>query len=199
MKGFKIIIDFINFAFLLGLIVFILLYIIIGDRLDAFTNIAKALVPVAYFFGMLLLGFRMDRDKIEKIRKEDKLDEIIRYLDKTDSIKDIVVIITLPVTVLLLAMINEVNTYDIIQAITAFVLMYLWHMVIFRRKEDMAGIQFMTNFDKIKDQIVIFLLPLVIVTIPFGIGLIDTIDFLQTFAVFILMYGWRKIMLFNAK
>lgn len=198
MKGFKIIIDFLNYAFLLLLVSFVLIYIIVGDRIEIFTNIAKSLVPLSYFMGMFILALKADRDRYEKFRKEDKLDEIIIYFDKIDNIKDIVVTIILPVVILFIGMIKEITIIDIAQAISAFALMYFWHLVIFMKKEDMAGIQFMTNFDKIKDRVVIFVLPIVVIAIPLSRNLVDTIDIFQAFAAWFIMMAWRKILLFRA-
>ena len=195
MKGFKVLIDFINFTFFLGLVIFIILYIIVGDRIDIFSKIAKMLIPISYFFAMFLLALRSDEDKFEKFRKEDKLDEIVKYLDRVDSVKDMVVITIISVVLVFLGMIEGINTIDIIQAVSSFTMLNLWHLVIFRKKEDMAGLQYMTNFDVMKDRVVIFLLPLVILAVPLSHGYVSAIDIVQAIVSLALIYGWRKLML----
>lgn len=195
MRGFRILIDFLNFAFFLGLVIFIILYIILGDRLDIFTKIAKMLIPVSYFFAMFLLALRNDEEKFEKFRKEDKLDEIVKYLGRVDSVKDIVVIIIISVVIVFLGMIEGINPTDFVQALSSLVLLNLWHMVIFRKKEDLAGLQYMTNFDVMKDRVVIFILPLVVLATPLSSGNVGTIDIVQAIVALAIMYGWRKLML----
>lgn len=195
MRGFRVLIDFLNFAFFLGLVIFIILYIVVGDRIDIFTKIAKMLIPVSYFMAMFLLALRSDEEKFEKFRKEDKLDEIVKYLDRVDSVKDIVVIIILSVVIVFLGMIEGVNPIDIVQALTCLVILNLWHVIIFRKKEDLAGLQYMTNFDVMKDRVVIFLLPLIVLAIPFSSGEVGTVDIVQAIVSLAIMYGWRKLML----
>jgi len=196
MRGFRVLIDFLNFAFFLGLVIFIILYIVVGDRIDIFTKIAKMLIPVSYFMAMFLLALRSDEEKFEKFRKEDKLDEIVKYLDRVDSVKDIVVIIILSVVIVFLGMIEGINSIDIVQALTCLVILNLWHVIIFRKKEDLAGLQYMTNFDVMKDRVVIFLLPLIVLAIPFSSsGGVETVDIIQAIVSLAIMYGWRKLML----
>lgn len=196
MRGFRVLIDFLNFAFFLGLVIFIILYIVVGDRIDIFTKIAKMLIPVSYFMAMFLLALRSDEEKFEKFRKEDKLDEIVKYLDRVDSIKDIVVIIILSVVIVFLGMIEGINSIDVVQALTCLVILNLWHVIIFRKKEDLAGLQYMTNFDVMKDRVVIFLLPLIVLAIPFSSsGGVETVDIVQAIVSLAIMYGWRKLML----
>lgn len=195
MRGFGILIDFVNFVFFIGLIVFVILYIIVGDRIEIFSQIAKAIIPVSYFFGMFILALKSDQDKYEKFRKEDKLDQIIVYLDKVDSIKDIIVIIIMTVVIVFLGMIEGLEIIDFIQAGAAFIYMYLWHLLIFRKKEDMANIQYITNFDKIKDRIAIFFLPLLIMGIAMANGPTLISDMFQAAAALLIMLSWRKLML----
>jgi len=199
MKGFRILVDFLNFTFFLMLVIVVILYIVVGDRIEIITKIVKMIIPVAYFVGMFLLAVRSDQDKFEKFRKEDKLDEIIKYLDRVDSFKDILVIITMPVLILLIGMIEELSVIDVIQALSAFIFMYIWHIILFRKREDLAGMQCVTNFDKIKDTIVVFILPLVVIAIPLSTGLATAVDIFQAFAAFLLMYVWRKIMFLKEK
>lgn len=195
MRGFRVLIDFLNFAFFLGLVIFIILYIVVGDRIDIFTKIAKMLIPVSYFMAMFLLALRSDEEKFEKFRKEDKLDEIVKYLGRVDSVKDIVVIIILSVVIVFLGMIEGINSIDIVQALTCLVILNLWHVIIFRKKEDLAGLQYMTNFDVMKDRVIIFLLPLIVLAIPFSSGEVGTVDIVQAIVALAIMYAWRKLML----
>jgi hypothetical protein len=197
MKGFNVLIDFFNYIFLLLLVSFIIIYIIVGDRISIFTNIIKTIIPLSYFLAMFLLAIKIDRNKYEKIRKEDKLDEVVIYFDRIDNIKDIVVTLILPVVVIFIAMIDKINIIDIFQAVSSFSLMYFWHLVIFMKRDDMGGIKFMTNFDVLKDRVVIFLLPIVIISIPLTQKFIDNLDIFQALSVFVIMWLWRKILLFK--
>jgi len=195
MRGFGVLIDFVNFVFFIGLIVFFILYIIVGDRVGIFSQIAKMLIPVSYFFGMFILALKSDQDKYEKFRKEDKLDEIIVYLDRVDSIKDIIVIIIMCVVIIFLGMIEGLGAVDFLQAASSFVYMYLWHLLIFRKKEDQGNIQYMTNFDKIKDRIAIFFLPLLIMGVAMASGPTLVSDMFQAGAALLIMLSWRKLMI----
>jgi len=197
MKGFSVLIDFLNYAFFLLLIVFIIVFIILGDRLDLITNIIKTLIPISYVLLLFMLSVKTYHKKYEEFKKEEDLNEILIYFNKIDNIKDIIVTLILPVVIIFIANINEINTIDLFQATFSFIFMYCWHLVIFRNREDKKNIRFMTNFDVLKDKVIISLLPIIIMAIPLTQKFIDNLDILQALSVFFIMWIWRKILLFK--
>jgi len=196
MKAKFLIIDFINTLFFFGIIGFTITYFIVGDRLIIFTRFLRSLIPFSYYGLLFLYKVRNSADDFEKFRKEDTLDEIIVYFSDLDIIKDLVIITGIPIFIIGLAFLGpQVDIADILQAVLTFTIMLIWHLILFKRKEQISRLRYATNFDRIKDSIVIFLLPIFIVSISLIANrYIDMIDMLQSGIPFLVMYFWRKIL-----
>lgn len=194
MSAKDIILDFFYYVFIIGLSIFVFYYIVLGDRFAIFTEI-KTLVALAFFAVPLLIIIKLRRTTIKKLRKEDDLDEIITYLTTFDKIKDRIVTVFLPVFIVGLAVLDGyIDTADYFQAVVSFVVIFLWHSVLFKKKGTAAGLSYLTNLDKIKDEFVTFLLPIIIISIGVIDKNVDVIDFFQALIVFLIMYFWHKIL-----
>ncbi len=188
-----LIIDFFNYALLLVLIIFCLTFFIVGNRLAIFTEFIKLLMPLAYFGIFFLIRIKFDRETLKKRKKEDNLNEIIKYLTKLDKIKDLIIISFLSIIIFVIAMIGGgIDVFDILQAIIAFFTMFFWHLVLFRKRKNINGLMYITYFDKIKDEMVIFLLPIIIISIVLVNKNVNVVDFLQAFIPFLAIYVWHQ-------
>lgn len=187
--------DFINYLFLLGLIIFFLLYIILGDRFAFFTEFFKSIVPLAFFGVPFLIIIKLRRESCKKYRKEDKLNEIILYLSKLDKLKDKIVIISAALLIIVIAIIDgDINTIDIAQAIIFFITIFFWRLILFRRKDELSGLSYITLFDKVKDEVVVFLMPIIIIAIALLGKEVNLVDFFQALVTFLIIFGWHMIM-----
>lgn len=189
-----VIIDFLNYTFLVILVIFCITFFIIGDRFAIFTEFMKSLVPLAILGIFFLIKIRLSKQSYKKFTKENSLDDIIKYLSKLDKIKDTVVISFLPVFIIGSSYLaGRVDLINLLQALVTFCMMYFWHMILFR-KENINKITYLTNFDKIKDEVVIFLLPILIIGLAILDGAVDFVEILQGVMAFLIVYYWHKIL-----
>lgn len=135
MRAKEMIIDFLNYIFLLLLIIFCITYFIVGDRIKIMAEFMKMLIPFAYFGIALLIKMKFSRSDLYKRKKEDNL-EIVLNLSYYDKIKDELIVFLLPVIILFLAFFNgKIDLVDILQASCSFIIMYLWHMALFKKTQ----------------------------------------------------------------
>jgi hypothetical protein len=196
MKAKDLIIDFINYAFLLILISFCVTFFIIGDRFFLFGVFLKIILPFSIFGIFFLINLKIQRNSIIKFDNEGVLNEIIGYLTDQDRLKDKIVLIILPIVILSANFINGYLVFlDIAQAILAFFYMFLWHKILFKPQENAAKITFLRNIDKIKDEIAIYILPLLVS--GFGMFRIEVnavVNFFQGIACLVIMLSWHYIL-----
>ncbi len=194
MKLKDIILDAINYFFLLGLITFFIVYIIVGDRFNFFIVLFKSLAPLAFFGIPLLIIIKFRRESCKKYRKEDSLNEIILYLSKLDKLKDKAVIVSATLLIIVIAIIDrDINVIDVVQAIVFFIILFFWHLFLFKSRDELSGLSYITLFDKIKDEFVIFLMPIIIIAIALLSKEVDLIDFFQALVAFLIIFGWHWI------
>jgi hypothetical protein len=191
-----LIIDFINYAFDLGIAAFCILFFIVGDRFNEFGEFFRRLLPLSAFGLFFLLYLKIGRKKLVQMDEEKVINESITYITKADIFKDRAVIFLLPLTILSINAVNgQYDMVDFIQAMVALPLMFFWRKFLFRAKENSNDIIYLKNADKILDLMVVYLLP-VIISLT---GLLNfspnyIIDFLQAFSVFAIMFVWHLIL-----
>lgn len=138
MKAKDIIIDFINHLFLLFIVAFFIFWFIVGDRFEAFTELMRSLVPVGIFGFIFLVMIKIKRMKLKERRRNNEEDaEIVLRLSYFDESKGDILIFLLPIIILLVAFFIDgaVSFSDIIQAVVAFILMYLWKSALFKKRD----------------------------------------------------------------
>ena len=135
MNAKDLIIDFINYVFALLLIIFCIFYFLAGEHFANLIIILKSLVPIAFFGIFLLVKLNLNRRYKRVLEKEGELDKLF-YLTFFDKFTSEIIIFLLPIVILVTAYIIklEVDLDDIIQAILAFFMMYLWQKIIFKKK-----------------------------------------------------------------
>ncbi len=135
MKAKDLIIDFINLLFLVGLVGLVLLYFMAGDRFNNFVEIMQNLIPVAIFGVMFLVMLKIKRKKIKEKKRNQEDMGIALYLTYFDKLKGEIILYLLPIIILLIGFFVDkiINVVDVIQATVAFLLMYLWQRILFKK------------------------------------------------------------------
>lgn len=194
MKAKFIAIDFLNYAFMIILAVIVFWYFIQGDRIASARELFTELSKFSFFGIVFLIIFKKNARKVSGLRDREKKTgyfEIIKYLYKKDEIKDWIFLGFLPCLVLLLAyFIDSVNKVDWMQAIAVFYVMTLFHKFFFKKK-NVEDRNFLTNSDKMVDEIVVYVLPVMIYGIAIMFKLTNDIDLVQAFAVLAVSYAWH--------
>lgn len=196
MKARDLLIDFVNYAFLLILISFCVTFFVIGDRFAIFGKFLKIILPFSIFGIFFLIKLKIQRTTIIKFSEEGVLNEIIAYLTEQDKLKDKLVLLLLPFIILAVSLIGGNFVYlDFVQAFMAFLYMFLWHKILFKTPDNATGIVALRNIDKIKDEIAIYILPLFVAGLGmFKADINSLVDFFQGFACFAIMLGWHYIL-----
>jgi len=120
----KIILDFINYAFLILLVSFSIAYFFVGDRIAMVSLFLKSLVPISFFGVILLIKIKISRNELFRAKKDREFEMVIRlrYFDK--FINEII-IFSIPIVILGIALLGVTITYiDILQACVAFLMAY---------------------------------------------------------------------------
>jgi len=193
MKPKEMILDFTQWVFSLTLVSFFIVYFIVGDRFTIFTDFfLKLAIPlgVAGLFFLTMLKRRVK--KMRKLQRDDVLSEILSYITKKDKIKDIIVIGLLPLLIMGIAIYDaDFEASDVIQAVGVAFIMLVWHRMLFREREVASKIIYLTNFDKYKDELVIFFIPVLVMIIGAKGGTLDVVDWLQAGFSFTVLYVWH--------
>jgi len=132
----KIILDFINYAFLVILIAFCLIYFTVGDRIAIFSQFLRSLVPISYFCILFMVKLKISRIEFYRAKKEQE-EEITLRLKYFDKFINEIIIFSIPIVVLGVALLGvKIDYIDIIQACVAFLLAYLAHKLIFKKTDN---------------------------------------------------------------
>jgi hypothetical protein len=136
MKAKDLIIDFINLIFALALVAFIMFYFVVGDRFSAFVQLLESLIPIGIYGMIFLIMINIKRVKLKREVNEGNEDtEITLHLNYLDKLKADILVFLMPIIILLIAFFVEkvVTAVDVIQASAAFLLMYFWQKILFKR------------------------------------------------------------------
>lgn len=192
-KAKDMVLDFIQYIFLIVVSVFFFFYFFIGGRMEMAQKIVRAFMFISIFGALFIIQNKLNSQKRKKLKEEQRLDEIIAYLTNKDKLKDLIVVSVLPVLLYVIALINGYTTpVDIIQAITVFFISLALRAFLFRERSERVGIKYVTNFDITINLIVVFSLPIVVIVLSFFDGGADIIDIIQAGVIFIAMYYWHK-------
>lgn len=194
MKAKEMIIDFANDIFTIFLIGLCIMFFIIGDRFEAFGQFIKTLLPLIVFGIIFSVKFRSNNNKLRKYRREGNLGTIILHLQHSYIIKDRIILVLLLFSIIFIPYFyNKVDFIDIIQAFIVFLMMGIWHMKMFQVKDEWSELVRITKFDRIVDNFIVFLLPIVIFIIPIVVKKIDLAsDCMQALIPFFIKYTWHK-------
>lgn len=192
MNGKDIFIDFLNYAFLIVIIILCLIFFVVGDRFETFTVILKSMMPLAFFASIFI--FFLKRKRKQKLKKGDNLDEVVIFLTKADKRKDIVVIILLFLVIFTLSYLSsDFLISDVVQVLFIFLVMASWHYILFKKNSYENHIS-ITVKKILNDEIIISLLPIMFYVPMYFFGTYPNIkDVFQSLILFIVMYSWHYI------
>lgn len=200
LKAKEMMLDFIDTVFLLLLISFCVFYFIVGDNFAAAQKIVKAAFAFSWVGVIFVLKFKFSKVHFRKLSVESRLGEIVSYFDRIDRIKDLLLILTIPFVLMGIALWDKsLNAIDLEQSFFVFLLIYISHFILFRKKDDVSRLAYATNLDKLKDEVFVFFLPFFIILIAFANGVVDNLDVVQAFLVFALTYFRHKKILFSGE
>lgn len=189
-------IDFLNLVFLISLIIFSLFYFVLEDNFHLALKFLRSLIPLSFFGLMLAFRLKLNEKRRKKKEREGGL-EMELWLSYMDKAKSEFFLYSLPITILFIPMAFTMtaNILDILQALTVFVLAYLWQRILFikRGSFDREGISIKLKYsDKIKGDVLTFSLPLIVLLLP-SIFLIplDVCDIAQATTVFLISVFWQ--------
>lgn len=182
-------IEFINTAFLVGLIAFMVFYFILGDRITVFQDFIRTLMPVVCALIPFLVTVKVSKVKLRKFERDGQLDAVYSYLSEDDQCHDLYVISALPAVILGLAFFDgAVTLEDAVQALSVAVIAFLWHRFLFAWRHGRSEFSYR---DKLWDDIVSFSLPVMVMAVSVMALSVDRLDVYQTVVVFGMQYGWR--------
>lgn len=192
----EMIFDFITTAITILLCSFVFFYFVVAGHWQTAEKIAKAAASASIFSIFFLLKLKTEKTKLIKFKEEASLDDVLVYFTKLDKFKDLVVIFLLPLLMAGIAWYDyRVNAVDVWQMILTFSAAFIWHCFLFRKKEDYGEIMSATVYDRIKDQIFVFFLPIVTLSVPLLNREFDVVDQLQIVITFGVMYFWHKYLI----
>jgi len=194
-----IIIDFLNYLFLLLVSIFMLFYVVFGNRMSAFAEFMNLLMAFSAFSFIFLIVLKIKRQQIKKYVKEDNLDEIASYASPTDLFIDRIITLSAFAAVIAIAFVGgNISITDFFQALIPSAIFFFWHLYLFKRGSGINKAVSLSKLDKIKDEVFIFFLPIVLLSIAILSREIDPLDAFQAIALFlILFYAHYKIFLKN--
>ena len=189
-------IDFISVILTIIMSIFCFFYFVLGNRMGLADDVARFFSVISIFGLFFIYEVKAEKSKIKKDICDGSLDDIIVYFSKTDEIKNLVVIFLQTAIILTFAAFNGViDNIDKAQAFLFLVFAYLRHLYIFRKRNSCTQIMYVTNYDKIKDRVFVFFLPVMILGIAIYCKKIGIIDQLQALSVFLTQYFWHKYLI----
>lgn len=136
MKPTDMVVEFLNFVFLVLLIIFCIFFFILWDQFDRFKEIILSLAPLSFFGLIFVIKTKMTR-KVKKRRAREEGLDITLQLRYEDKLKSDIVTFSLPIIILIIPLITQryVSITDILQASLAFIMVYLLQKSLFDKEE----------------------------------------------------------------
>lgn len=195
LKAKDMLLDFLNYAFLLALVSFCIVFFAVGDRFVTFYEFLKMLVPFSLFGIFFLVFLKIKRNDIRQLKVEETLEETVIYLTRADIIKDRIIVIFLTLFIMVTDYLTGSQlSIGILQGFIFLLAMLVWRIIIFKKREDTTGVVSLTNFDTIKDEIYINTLPVILVLIGISGGEVNLYDIIEVTFIFIILNFWHKIL-----
>jgi hypothetical protein len=135
MSAKDLLIDFINFIFLIIIIGLTIIYFIAGDNFAFFKTLMESLMPFGGLGILFLINLKFWRERSKKKEREGNLD-LTLHLTFFDKLKSDLFLFLLPVCFLLVAFIvnGKVGLIDNIEAGIIFAIAYFWQKWLFSKE-----------------------------------------------------------------
>ncbi len=127
MTGKDLIIDFVTYVVGLLFFAFVIFFIILGDRFDAFKNFFISIIPLAIFALIAVVIVNIRKRDIKK-KKDDSNYEITLFLNYGDRLTSDIVFTGLPLIILIIGFLTKfsIQRDDVIQALVVFAILYFY-------------------------------------------------------------------------
>lgn len=137
MNAKDMVLDFIYYTIVLIIIIGALFLFLNPNYFNTFSTFIKAMAPVFFFMGFLMIKLRW-LSKDYKKRKEEGNTEVLLRLSYFDKFTSEVLTFLLPMSISVIVMLSgrEYSVIDFIQAGLAFVILYIWNKNIFSHRID---------------------------------------------------------------
>ncbi|HMB65979.1 MAG TPA: hypothetical protein VKO42_03805 [Patescibacteria group bacterium] len=199
MKAGEMLIDFALFVALIVFSISCFVYFILGDRFDLILEFLRSLIPFS-FFGVLLAFKLKSNEKRKKKKERDGNLETELWFSFMDKAKSEYFLYSLPIIIIVLPILygSGLDIFDVLKALVIFALSYSWQRLLFTKKGsyDKQGITVKINYtDKIKGDIMVFSLPLIMILLP-SIFLVplSNLDLVQAALVFVIAVVWQQFL-----
>jgi len=135
MNAKDMVLDFIYYAIVLVIILGALFLFINPNYFQAFSSFIKAMAPVFFFAGFLMVKLRWMSKEYKK-KKEEGNTEVLLRLSYFDKFTTEVLTFLLPMSISVIVMLSgrEYTVIDFIQAGLAFIVLYLWNRTLFSHR-----------------------------------------------------------------
>ncbi len=135
MNAKDMVLDFIYYTIVLIIILGALFLFLNPNFFKTFSTFIKAMAPVFFFAGFLMIKLRWLSKEYKK-KKEEGNTEVLLRLSFFDKFTTEVLTFLLPMSISVIVMLSgrEYTAIDFIQAGLAFVILYLWNKTLFSHR-----------------------------------------------------------------
>lgn len=137
MNAKEMVLDFVYYAVVLTIIIGALFLFMNPGYFKMFSGFIKALAPVFFFAGFLMIKLRWMHKEYKK-KKEEGNTEILLRLSYFDKFTIEVLTFLLPMSISAIVMLSgrEYTVIDFIQAGLVFIIIYLWNKTLLSHRVD---------------------------------------------------------------
>ena len=187
--------DFLNTVFLLALIAFLVFYFIAKNNWGMAEKIAKNAMNLSVLGVLLLIKLKTIRIKFKNRKEEESFDDIVVYFDRFDKIKSFLAILAILILMSLGSFFWGVDLKtSLTQIIIVFLVSYLWHIFLFRKRGSVAIRLYAIILDEIIDSILIYFSPVLVLSVSWLFSCYSSIDMFNALAVLGILYIRHKIL-----
>jgi len=192
MNAKEIVIDFLSFCLLVFLVLFVFFFFFLGGRYNFIRALFHLAAPLAFAllpFLIILPGVRRTVRSL-RINKEEHQPAV--YLETRLKRLDLLVI---GVNLLFLAwwpfIFKNFQTSDAGQMFVFALIMSIWHICLFRSREEFHGRMYITYLEQQLDSVLIALMPVLIILIAVFWSDLNFIDGFQAASILAILKIWR--------
>ena len=134
MSGKDALIDFASYVVALLMIVFVVFFIILGDRFDMVMKFFMSIIPFAVFELIAVVILNVRKKDIKK-KKDDSNYEITLFLNYGDRLTSDMIFTGLPLLILATGFLMKwgIEKDDVIQALLVFVVLYFYFKALYKK------------------------------------------------------------------
>ncbi len=191
----EMIFDFLNTVFLLALIAFLVFYFIARDNWGVAEKIAKNAMNLSIFGILFLIKLKTIRIKLKRKKEEESFDDIVVYFNRSDKIKSLFAILIISILMSLSSFFWGVDLKtSLSQIIVISLILYIWHIFLFRKRGSVAIRSYAIVLDSIVDSILIYFSPVLVLSISWFLSCYSPIDMFNALAILGILYLRHKIL-----